>query len=321
MKIVITGYEQEQPTLGYFNIDEKFQWKTIEQKELSSPSFIVKDNSFLVTFQTANETSLLSFEVIDDKVVEKDNIVIPGCKPTHLVYSTKQQALFGCSYADGTIFSVGCKDGKFTKILDYQKQRNDATISHCHCVLLNKEEDSLAVINIATDQVYFYQLNERTLQVKSILQLPLKTGPRHGIYNKDCSLLYIVTEYSNEVFVVKMSSGKLLQRISTIPNYKEVSYGATLVFSRDYHNLYVSNRGEDSIAKFKVLENGLLEYSHSFSCGGKHPRHMILSNDGKTILSCNKNSHHVAVIDVITEEVIARIPFLSPSGIVEIEEN
>lgn len=318
MKLIITGYEQEQPTFGYFILGKDFHERVIAQKELSFPSFIINDKSMLFTFQKEQETSLLSLIVEKNEVFEKDHIVIPGGKPTHLVYSVKQQVLFGCSYADGTIFSARCIEGRFGELLTYQKQIQQNVKSYCHCVLLNQKEDQIAVINIATDQVLFYNINNGVLIEDKILQLPLGVGPRHGIYNQDCSLLYLVTEYSNEVFVVRMSDFIIIQRISTIPNYHEVSYGATLLFSKDYLHLYVSNRGEDTIAKYIVTPNGLLKYVHSFSCGGKHPRHMILSKDGKYIVSCNKNSNQVAIIDLRTEEVIANIPFLSPSGIVEL---
>ena len=321
MKIVITGYEQEQPTLGYYTIDSKVGYKQIAQKELASPSFIVRDHTSLFTFQTNNETTLLSLMIEEDEFIEKDRITILGGKPTHLVYSTKNKLLFGCSYTDGTIFSVGCANGQFETLITYKKQVTTAIKSHCHCVLLNNNETILAVINIATDQVFFYQIDEGILKEGKVLQLPLNIGPRHGIYNEDCSLLYIVTEYSNEVVVIQMPSFTILQRTSTIPHYNNTSYGATLVFSLDYQYLYVSNRGEDAIAKFKVLSDGLLEYDHSFSCGGAHPRHMILSRDGDYIISCNKNSNHVAIIDLATEEVVLKIPFLSPSGVVEVEEN
>ncbi len=318
MKLVITGYEQEQPTLGYYTLDEDFHARITVQKELSFPSFIINNNSMLFTFQKEQETSLLSLVVEGDEVFEKDHMAIPGGKPTHLVYSDKQQALFGCSYADGTFFSAKCIEGKFIELLTYQKQIQQNIKSYCHCVLLNRQEDRLAIINIATDQVFFYSINKGVLIEENKLKLPVGVGPRHGIYNQDCSLLYLVTEYSNEVYVVRMSDFTIIQRISTIPNYYETNYGATLVFSKDYLHLYASNRGEDSIAKYTVTSNGLLKYDHSFSCGGKHPRHMILSKDGKYIISCNKNNNQVAIIDLQTEEVIASIPFLSPSGVVEL---
>lgn len=318
MKIVITGYEKEQPTLGVFTIDGEFSHQCLAQKELSSPSFIINDGKNLLTFASNQGTSLLSLAIKASDVVESSHLFIPGGKPTHLAYSSKHHLLFGCCYADGTFFSASCREGVFGPLLTYKKQVEEPVLSSCHCVLLDKSEDRLAVVNIVTDQIFFYLVNDGYLQAEKVLQLPVKVGPRHARYNEDESLLYIVTEYSNEVIVVKMYDFTIGQRISTIPNYQGTSYGATLVFTADYKHLFVSNRGEDTIAKFKVLENGLLEYSHSFSCGGHHPRHMIISSDGKYLLSCNKNSNNVTIIDIIFEEIVADIKFCSPSGIVEL---
>ena len=150
---------------------------------------------------------------------------------------------------------------------------------------------------------------------KDVIELPTGVGPRHAIYNDDNSLMYIMTEYSNEVIIAEMKTKKVIQRISTIYNYPDKTFGATLLFSKNRKYLYASNRGEDSIAKFEVLENGMLEYVNSFSCGGKHPRHMKLSPDGKYLISCNMHENNVAIIDLNKEEVILTIPFDEASGI------
>ena len=56
----------------------------------------------------------------------------------------------------------------------------------------------------------------------------------------------------------------------------------------------------------------------SYSCGGKHPRHMIMSKDGKYIINCNKNSNNVTFFSVDDEKIVKEVTFFEPSGIIEI---
>ena len=77
--------------------------------------------------------------------------------------------------------------------------------------------------------------------------------------------------------------------------------------------IYASNRGEETIATFKVLKDRTIEYVGSFSCNGNHPRHMIEFNG--LIINCNKNSNNVSIIDIDNEKEIASFEFPKPSGV------
>ncbi|MDD3171227.1 MAG: beta-propeller fold lactonase family protein [Bacilli bacterium] len=320
MKFVFSGYGTQNETISLFEIDERFISIDMSSDSIASPSFLVTDGENIYTYEMNEKVKLYSYKIIKNTLVKKYDFEMPGTKITHLAYSKKMNILFGCSYADGTIFSVEVDRGRYSSLRTYQKQIKESVDSKCHCVLLNNDENILAVVNIAADAIYLYNVENKDIRIMNIIMLPQGVGPRHAIYNKVNTLMYVITEYSNEVFVIDMKRYTIIQRISTIPDYKDVSYGATLILSHDEKHLYASNRGEETIARFKVSNEGLLEYEHSFACGGIHPRHMILTKDGKFIVSCNKDSNNITFIDTITEEVLLTIPFQSPSGVIEIEE-
>lgn len=314
MKVVVSSYKTNGDSIGLYEINNT-NYKKLSSVDIKAPSFIVRSDDYLYTYEKAEEVSLYSYKVVNDEILFLDKLVIPGVSATHLTYSKKNNILFGCSYNDGSFFSAGVKDGKFEKLYTYQKQIDDDRLSRCHCVLLNNDETILAVVNIALDAVYLYEILGEELKYLDIIELPKGVGPRHAIYNQENTLMYIMTEYSNEVIVVDMKSKEVIESVSTIPNFKGKTFGATLLFSNDQKFLYASNRGEDSIAKFEVLNDGKLKYLNSFPCGGMHPRHMVLSSDGKFIISCNKDSNNLAFIDLDREEVVIDIPFENVSGI------
>ena len=314
MKLVVSSYKTDGKSMVLYDINKE-GFKELSSVDIAAPSFVVSDGVYVYTYGKENGMSLYSYKVVGGNLVEHDKLSIPGKSATHLTFSKKNNILFGCSYSDGSYFSVGVKDGKFEKLYLYKKQIEDDRLSRCHQVLLNKDETTLAVVNIALDEVYLYDIQGEDLVYKNKITLPTGVGPRHAIYNKANSLMYIMTEYSNEVIIVRMDSLEVIDKISTVPNYKDTTYGATLFISKDEKYLFASNRGEDSIAKFKILEGGKLEYVNSFSSGGAHPRHMILSENGKYIISCNKDGNNVAIIDIDREEVVIDIPFTNVSGV------
>ena len=314
MKFVISSYKTNGESLGLYEvIDSGF--KKLSSVDILSPSFVVSDNKYVYTYEKADKVTLYSYIIEDNILKVYDETVICGTSITHLAYSKKNSLLIGCCYGDGTYFSIALKDGKFGKLYTYSKQIEDSRLSRCHAVLLNKEETNVAVVNIALDQIYMYDIINNELKINYVIDVPKGSGPRHAVYNEDNSMMYVITEYSNEMIVIDMNTKKIIQMISTVPNFTKTTYGATLLFSKDNKYLYGSNRGEDSIAKFKVLEDGTLKYESSFSCFGLHPRHMALSSDGNYIISCNKNSNNVAVIDINQKALVVNIPFENVTGV------
>jgi 6-phosphogluconolactonase len=190
--------------------------------------------------------------------------------------------------------------------------------------LLNNEQDELITINIALDQILCYQLTQGVPSLANIIPMPKDVGPRHAIYSADEAYLYVITEYSNEIFVYENETRELLQRISTLRSeYRGISNCSTLCTSKDGKYLYAANRGADTITQFSVTSGGRLNFLQDYSCGGKHPRHMILTKKGDLLIICNQHSNHV--VAYIVEEVSGRLgekvfelEFLSPSGVLEV---
>lgn len=318
MKFIFSGYLKNGETIALYNVSRNTKFRRLDYHSISNPSYVVEGDGYIYTYEKTSVIYLHSYLIKDEEMITIAKQEVPGTNITHLQYSPKHKILYGCSYQDGTFFAIKVSEGQFGELVTYQKQINDNRLSRCHQVILNNDESELAVVNIALDAIYFYDISDGKVRYKDIIALPEGCGPRHGIYKDD--LLYIITEYSNEVHVINRNTKETLQVLSTIPNFKGVSYGATLFFSDDGKLLYCSNRGEDSIAVFNVLENNLLTYDHSFSVGGKHPRHMILTKDNHYLVSCNKDSNNITIINLAREEVVATIPFGEPTGVIEVPD-
>ena len=311
MKLVVSSFINVKESLALFDIDLKSAtYKKLATDDLNSPCFVIYAENYIITY-TKEPLYLLCYKISENKFEKIDSFKMQGISMTHLVYSPKNKKLFGASYEDGALMSIDFKDGKFSNY-KYLKEGKENEDSKCHCVTLNEEQTKLIVTNIALDKLFVYDMN---LNLIETFDIEKGKGPRHTITKG--KLLYVMTEYSNEVIIIDTESKKILQTIPTLQKKVE-STGSTLLFNKNGNILFAGNRGEETIACFKVLENGLVEFKEDFDCGGKHPRHIILSKDGEYLIICNKNTNSVTFMNASDGKILLNIPFTEPSGICEV---
>jgi 6-phosphogluconolactonase len=115
---------------------------------------------------------------------------------------------------------------------------------------------------------------------------------------------------------------KRLQTISALPKRKNggPSSAAAIRIGAGGKFLYTSNRGHDSIAVFRILPGGFLEWVGAVSSGGKHPRDFALDPRGNFLLALNKDSDNLGVFKIDRRTGLPQrereYPALSPTAIV-----
>jgi len=98
-----------------------------------------------------------------------------------------------------------------------------------------------------------------------------------------------------------------IQYESTLDNREQISYVSEIKLSPDAKYLYISNRGDNSLAIFKVLEDGKLERCDLVPTGGKFPRHFAITPCGKGVLVANQDSSMLSIFkrNIETGELLA----------------
>jgi len=82
--------------------------------------------------------------------------------------------------------------------------------------------------------------------------------------------------------------------VSTLPeDFEGESFCADIHISSDGKFVYASNRGHQSIAIFKVQDDGNLESIGFEPVKGEHPRNFALSPDEDFLLVANKNTNNL----------------------------
>lgn len=326
--IVISGYGSatEETVVGY-RFDPLGNVQKLWHAEIEQASYVSRWEDALFTVTEVDDYCVVyllkrnneSYSLVDQKKLE-------GGALCHISYSPKHQVLYGACYTTGTIFGVRVDGDRYGEVIYHEVQHSlsDSALTRAHCVLLHAREDKLLTVNIALDEIICYELKEGIPVFTKRIVMPEGVGPRHATFSEDERLLYIITEYSNEILVYQYEENKLIQRISTLSaGYVGTSNCSTLCITRSGTYLYAANRGADTITQFLIDASGELKWVKDYSCGGQHPRHMILTDQDELLMVCNQFSNNVTAytIDEITGELIEKVidlKFNKPSGIVQI---
>lgn len=322
MKSIISGFGVHLETsLGLFS---DLRVTPLWTESIESPSFIalggdylfaITENRFYAAIYAYRKEGL-TYRLTDRRNVE-------GGALCHIVYSPENRMLIGSCYETGNVICAGFdpETGLFGEVRSiYQKK--EGAISRQHCIVLNKAEDRAYTMNLGLDRVYVYSIANGEFTEEKVLDVKPGSGPRHARLSADEKLLYVITEYSNEIFVYDTETWELKQSVSTLPDrYLGASHCSTLCISPDGRFLYAANRYADTIALFAIGEDGLLSILSQFDCGGRSPRHMELTPDGSTLVICCQDSDWVVYKRLSPEtglpvQTMREVPFTAPACVV-----
>lgn len=155
----------------------------------------------------------------------------------------------------------------------------------CHQVLLHKGNILVPCMELDAIRVF----DAATLAPAGEIAFPAGSGPRHGVFDREHRRLFVAGQRSHSVFSFRVE-GKGLSLEGEFPvleRWEPDDETAAIRLSPDERYLYVSVRGPDVIAAFRV-DGGRLVPGQRVSSGGKHPRDFALSPDGRFLLAANR---------------------------------
>jgi 6-phosphogluconolactonase len=163
-------------------------------------------------------------------------------------------------------------------------------------------------VDLGTDRITACQFKPGEPEPLKAAEIPCYegrpgAGPRHGTFNADDSIAYIINELDSTLDVLKYDPrlGKLerIQSLSTLPRDCSVNTTcAEIRLSPEGRHVYASNRGHDSIAIFNVHEDGKLAFVRAEPSGGKTPRDFNLDPGGKFLIAANQDSDNISIFAV-----------------------
>lgn len=162
----------------------------------------------------------------------------------------------------------------------------------CHQVLCRGQLLLVPCMNL--DRVALLD-RERDFTEAGSIDFPPGSGPRHGVFDHRGRWLYVVTQFSHEVYAFQVEDAGFRQE-GAYPIFENAGLPgaetAAVRLSPDGRFLYVSTRGANVLTVF-ALNDGDLTRLQQVSCRGDHPRDFVLSSDGRFLLVLNRDSDNL----------------------------
>ena len=266
------------------------------------------------------------------RIEENDDLVplnerpVHGSNPCYISLDPTERWLLVASYSSGdfTVLPLD-EDNHILPASDVvrnagsgpNKERQDGP--HAHSIRFSQDGGFVFAVDLGTDRVWVYRLDTQAGKLlphdPPAFELHPGAGPRHLDFSIDGQYVYIANELDSTITACRWESaaGKLehLQTLSTLRgDFEGENYPADIHVSPSGGFVYVSNRGENTLAAFRIdRQSGRLELAGTYGCGGNWPRNFAIHPEGKFLLAANQYSHNIVVFKIAPDGS------LQPAGI------
>ena len=243
----------------------------------------------------------------DGKLQVAQTQPIQGRTPCFVTLAPDRRHLYTANYSSGDLSEIPLdNDGKIAGEARTIRHTGRGPTPrqkspHPHCALFDPAGKQLYVCDLGTDRIYIYDRTPGqgiTAPAAAELPLPPGSGPRHLTFSPDGNRLYVANELDSTAaaFVRDAATGEWRFR-TAVPTLKNPggapNYPGALKLSADGHTLFVTNRGDNSIAVFDAAPDGNLTLRETLPAGGDFPSDLLVSAEGKILAVANFKSGSV----------------------------
>lgn len=179
---------------------------------------------------------------------------------------------------------------------------------YAHSIVISPDNRFALAADLGIDKILIYRLDPKSAKLTAnkaqpSADLPPGSGPRHLTFHPDGKRVYVINELTNTVtfFDFAAKSGKLSRRqtISTLPkDFTGTSHCADLKITPDGRFLYGTNRGHDSIAMYRIADDGMLSLIGIEPSLGLGPQNLLITPDGGWLICANMPGNNVVVFSI-----------------------
>lgn len=299
------------------------------------------DGRFLyaVNWQTGDKTigdtvSAFSIDQKTGNLTLLNKVSARGDWANQVVLDPSGQVALTVTYKSGTISALPIEaDGRLGEAF-YTDQHTGPSVGHeppgphAHGVVFSQDGRFAYVAELGLDRLYSYHLDaaRRAMTPCDPAYVDLKSGsgPRRLQLHPNGRFLYVNLETTSAVSVFAVNGSNLheIQSLSTLPTgYKGANLTAEIQIDQTGRFLYVSNRGHDTIACYRVdPATGTLLMVENVPCLGRTPRNLRIDPTNNYLFSANQSGDNVVIfrIDHSTGHLTptdSPVPISQPGGI------
>lgn len=303
--------------------------------ETRNPSFLALHPSRPLLFavgelaefegQRTGAVSAFQIDSQSGKLVPINRQPSGGTGPCHLVVDSSGRFVLVANYGGGSVASLPIRsDGGLEPPVCVLRQEGRSihptrqTAPHAHQIDFSPNKDVVLVPDLGLDKVLLFRWSPADGQLTEynppFVTVPAGSGPRHFAYHPTGRALYVLNELTATVSVFECASGvptRLVETVSSLPqDFSGSNTAAEIVVHPTGRFLYTSNRGHDSVAVFRIADDGLkITLRENVSVQGKTPRFIGIDPTGMFLFAANQDSHNVVVFRIDAES-----GHLTPTG-------
>lgn len=181
-------------------------------------------------------------------------------------------------------------------------ERSRQEAAHLHCAI--PAGDGIVACDLGADRVTHHALDGDGAPRRAYAVTP-GAGPRHAVVNG--TRLYVINELDNTLAVHDLA-GESAQALASVPalpgtndrkNGAAPAQGSPLAAALRLHPggrwLYASVRGADTIVCWPLAKDGLPGAPRWYDAGGRTPRDIALTPDGRFLLAALQDDDRIVV--------------------------
>ena len=233
-------------------------------------------------------------------------LVHDGSSPAYVGINQDKRLLYTANYHTGMLSVISYDEQGQLTLLDQVKHEDRALgpkpeqdTAHPH-YFDETPGGHLVSCDLGQDRVDFYAFKDGKLSHLASYQNEDGFGTRHLVFDPSGQYFYVAGELSSQVNVVKFDETSwMFQNVatySTIPADWDKHNGAAAIrMSKDGRFIYVSNRGNDSIAVFEVKADHTLKLIQRVSTFGEFPRDFNWDEEEAYVVAANQNTNNATL--------------------------
>jgi 6-phosphogluconolactonase len=289
--------------------------------ETRDPSWVAAHPSgkYLYAANEAGKASTVSAFAVDvqgGKLTLLNQIPSLGEDPCYLSFDKTGKYVLVANYSSGTIavFPI-LADGRLGEHTAFVKDQGAPGPNkehqkgpHAHWIETSPDNRFVLVADLGLDEVLVYKFDAAsgtlTPNEPPFARLQAGSGPRHAVFYPNGKFVFAVSELSSTAtsFAYDAKKGTLKETgtASTLPpGFSGRNDVAEAAVHPNGKFLYVSNRGNDSIAILSIDPGKrTLAPAGGIPTGGKEPRHFAIDPSGKYLLAENQFSNNIVVFKI-----------------------
>ena len=275
-----------------------------------NPSYLAvhPDGATLYAVDESERGAVTAVRLSDRKVL--GSRATGGAHPCHLSVHPSGRWLLSADYGSGSVavHPIGSSGapGERTDMVTHTRRAPGPGQEgpHAHQFVTAPDGAHVLAVDLGTDTVYSYRLDEGKGTLKEVAQAHTRpgAGPRHLTFHPGGRYAYLADESDDTVAVCayEAATGRLTIGAAQSTGARAAgNYPAQFAVTPDGAYAFLANRGDNTVARYAVEADGArLRLLGTVPVEGDFPRQIALSPDGGLLFAANQRSGTVSVFRV-----------------------